>query len=67
MSYDVEEATEYLEGGGLGEVIGLTDIAAGMGQSKVQMNTDMAMALCMLAIEALEARRQVENRGESHA
>jgi len=56
--YDVAEATTYLETGGLGEVIGLTDLARQMEQSKVQMDTDMAMALCLLAGEALKVRKE---------
>ena len=56
-NYDVESAKRYLETGGLGEVIGLTSIAAEHKQPKVQMDTDMAMALCLLADEALKRRR----------
>ena len=56
--YNVEEATEYLSTGGLGEVIGLTDIARQNLQQKVQVDTDMAMALCLLADEALKARKE---------
>jgi len=55
--YDVAEATQYLSTGGLGEVIGLTDIARQNLQPKVQVDTDMAMALCLLADEALKARK----------
>jgi hypothetical protein len=55
--YNVAEATEYLSTGGLGEVIGLTDIARNSLQGKVQVDTDMAMALCLLADEALKARK----------
>lgn len=54
---DIDAATKYLETGGLGEVIGLTDIAIKMNQPKVQMDSDMAMALCLLASEALNRRR----------
>lgn len=54
---DIEEATKYLETGGLGEVIGLTDVAIQMKKQKVQMDADMAMALCLLADEALKRRR----------
>lgn len=54
---DIDAATKYLETGGLGEVIGLTDIAIKMDQPKVQMDADMAMALCLLASEALSRRR----------
>lgn len=47
--YDEEDAMRYLLTGGLGEVIGLADMARNMNWPKVQMNTDMAMALCTLA------------------
>lgn len=57
MKYNLKEATEYLETGGLGEVIGFTHCVKEMHQEKVQMDTDMAMALCLLADEALKARR----------
>ncbi|WP_312412013.1 hypothetical protein [Shinella sp.] len=57
MKYDVKEAEDYLADGGLGEVIGLTHGAKEMGSEKVQMDTDMAMALCLLADEGLKARR----------
>lgn len=57
MDYDLKGAQEYLETGGLGEVIGLTSAAAEMRQPKVQMDTDMAMALALLADEALKARQ----------
>lgn len=53
---DVEEAKQYLETGGLGEVIGLTSISLQAGAPKVQMDTDMAMALCMLADETMRRR-----------
>jgi hypothetical protein len=53
---DVEFAGRYLETGGLGEVIGFTDMALQSDQPKVQMDTDMAMALCILASEALNRR-----------
>lgn len=54
MSYDPDFAKKYLETGGLGEVIGFTSLAADQKQPKVQMDTDMAMALCLLADEALK-------------
>ncbi|HRK69437.1 MAG TPA: hypothetical protein PKY73_17940 [Hyphomonas sp.] len=57
MDYDVDGSTAYLMDGGLGEVIGLTSLAHEMQQSKVQMDTDMAMALCLLAAEAVTARK----------
>lgn len=56
--YDLDGAKEYLETGGLGETIGLAEMAKTMGYPKVQMDTDMAMALCLLASEALEARQK---------
>lgn len=49
MTYDLEEATRYLKSGGLGEVIGMTDFARAAASPKVQMDTDMAMALCIMA------------------
>lgn len=54
---DIDEAKKYLETGGLGEVIGLTSIAIEMKQPKVQMDADMAMALCLLANETLQRRK----------
>lgn len=47
----IAEARKYLETGGLGEVIGFTDLALQSGQDKVQCDTDMAMALCQMASE----------------
>lgn len=55
-----ESATEYLRTGGMGEVIGFTTIAHENGQSKVRMDTDMAMALCLLADQTLKAEK-IEN------
>lgn len=57
MSDGIKEATEYLETGGLGEVIGLADVAIQMGQPKVQMDAEMAMALCILANETIQRRK----------
>lgn len=54
--YDLKAATEYLEMGGLGEVLGLAEMSKSMGFPKVQMDTDMAMALCLLADEALRSK-----------
>lgn len=56
--YDLDHAKRYLETGGLGEVIGFTDLAVKSGEFKVQMDADMAMALCLLASEALENRNK---------
>lgn len=53
MTYNVDESRAYLETGGLGEVVGFTDLARQMNQPKVQMDTDMAMALCQMAAEGL--------------
>lgn len=52
MRKDVADALRYLKTGGLGEVIGFTDIALRGGHPKVQMDTDMAMALCVMAARA---------------
>jgi hypothetical protein len=48
----IDAARRYLETGGLGEVIGLADITYRYGGEKVQMDTDMALALCFMAVEA---------------
>jgi hypothetical protein len=53
---DIKEAKSYLETGGLGEVLGLATVAKEMEQPKVQMDTEMAIALCILANEALNRR-----------
>lgn len=53
---NIEEAQKYLESGGLGEVIGLTQRAIEMHQRKILMDADMAMALCLLADETLKRR-----------
>lgn len=53
----VTEAISYLEDGGMGEVFGLTHMALGHGEPTVQSDTSMAMALCILAAEAIQARR----------
>ncbi len=54
---EVKEAFEYLINGGLGEVIGLTDYAIEMKSEKVVCETFTAMALCLLAAEAIETRK----------
>lgn len=56
MPEHLQEAYEYLSTGGLGEVIGFTSAALDAGMPKVQSDTDMAMVLCLLAGEALNAR-----------
>lgn len=53
---DEDEAMRYLLTGGLGEVMGLADMARNMNQPKVQMDTDMALALCTLAAESVKRR-----------
>ena len=53
----VAEATEYLRTGGIGEVIGLADMAFTMGHPKIQMDTDMALALAVLAAEQVSCLR----------
>lgn len=53
----IEDASAYLETGGLGEVIGFASMYMDAGEPKVQMDTDMAIALCILAAEALNKRR----------
>lgn len=60
--YDVREADNYLSTGGLLEVIGLTLASLKAGFPKVQSDTDMMMALCLLADEGLKART---NRAET--
>lgn len=57
MPEDMEEAMNYLTTGGVGEVLGFAEIARTMGQPKVQMDSDMAVALCVLASEALDKRK----------
>lgn len=55
---DIKAATEYLETGGLGEVLGLATMSLEAGHLKIQMDTDMAIALCILADEALKRRKR---------
>jgi len=61
----IDEARGYLETGGLGEVLGFTDIALSMEQPKVQMDTPMAMALCLLAGEAIIPQTIAQNLYEA--
>lgn len=51
----VREALKYLRSGGLGEVIGITSFSLEFGHPKIQSDTAMAMALCLLAQDALDA------------
>lgn len=50
---DIREALKYLRTGGLGEVAGMADAARGAKMPKVQMDTDMALALCIMAVQSL--------------
>jgi hypothetical protein len=59
MDSALEEQTAYLLDGGLGEVLGLASIAREMSEPKVLMDTDMAIALCLLADEAAKARKNL--------
>ena len=49
---DIAYSIEYLTSGGLGEVYGMAEVAASMGQPKVQMDTSMALAMCRLLMDA---------------
>lgn len=60
--YDVREADNYLATGGLGEVIGFSMEYMKLGFPKIQLDSDMALALCLLASEGLKART---NRAET--
>lgn len=60
LPQSVRDALEYLKTGGLGEVIGFTSIALNDGSPKVQSDTDMAMALCLLASDGLDSRSKIE-------
>lgn len=54
---DIAFSLEYLKTGGLGEVIGFADLAYEMKDPKVQMDTSMAVALCVLAAAALSPEK----------
>jgi hypothetical protein len=56
---DIASARKYLETGGLGEVVGFTDLALQAGQLKVQSDADMVMALCLMAADAIELKREL--------
>jgi len=49
LPQSVRDALDYLKTGGLGEVAGLTSAALHSGHRKIASDTDMAMALCILA------------------
>lgn len=55
----VKDARVYLEEGGLAEVMGLSEAALRSGHPKIQMDTDMAVALCLMTIDLL-------NRTKAH-
>jgi hypothetical protein len=55
LPHDVAESLAYLRTGGLGEVIGMADMARRSGMAKVQMDSAMAVALGILASDALPA------------
>lgn len=52
----IAESKTYLETGGLGEVMGLATAAMRFELPKVEMDSQMAVALCLLAQEALNHR-----------
>ncbi len=52
----IDEAKRYLETGGFREVIDLVSFAMEAKRSKIRLGADMAMALCLLAEEALKGR-----------
>lgn len=54
MNARINEAFAYLRSGGLGEVEGMARIALDAGSERVACSTDVAIALCMLAEEAIE-------------
>lgn len=53
----IEDAKNYLRTGGLGEVMGLATMAIRMKQPKIQMDTDMAIALCIFADRAIKREK----------
>lgn len=53
----IEDSKSYLETGGLGEVTGLASLANQEGSSHVSMTVDIAIALCLLADEAIKKRK----------
>jgi hypothetical protein len=60
LSASVRDARSYLSTGGLGEVLGFTSNAFHAGQPKVQSDTDMALALCLMASDCLDATQYAE-------
>lgn len=61
---DVADAMDYLLTGGLGEVIGFTEMFASRKEPKVQCDTDMMQAILILASEAAEARAKRKGAGK---
>ena len=53
----IHEAMDYLKTGGLGEVMGMAAVTQEAGLPKVEMDTEMALALCELAADGLKYRR----------
>jgi hypothetical protein len=53
---EIADAMDYLLTGGLGEVIGFTEMFASRKEPKVQCDTDMMRAVLILASEAADAR-----------
>lgn len=53
----VEDAKRYLATGGLGETMVGIDVYRIAGLDKVSIDADHAYALCLLAAEAIDARK----------
>ena len=59
MGYNVKESIEYLENGGIGETMGFIEqYRLQLGAEKMAISADHAMALCILADEALQSRKE---------
>lgn len=56
---EVKECHKYLSTGGLGEVIGIVEYYALLGQEKVQNDTALELAILELAAEGLKARSKL--------
>ena len=54
---DIMFSVGYLSTGGLGEVVLVADAAYRAKQPRVQSTPDMILALCILAQEAIDARK----------
>lgn len=55
---DIDDCLAYLKTGGLGEVIGFTQLYADMGHEKVQNDTDLTLAILELAAIGLETLKE---------